>query len=137
MLSGGVTGANTNIILTGTGLATQNGVIATGSGTLTKNGTGTWTLGNAANSYSGLTTINSGVISINTQINTGAGVNSPLGQNNNVTVNGGTLSYTGASGAFSRDFTAGASGGTFQILNAGTVIAYIRISDYYQWSHGI
>ena len=62
-LSGGVTGAPFNLILTGTspGAGLQSGVIATGTGTLTKNGTGTWTLG-GINTFSGATAVNGGTL---------------------------------------------------------------------------
>ena len=55
-LSGGITGADRNLALTGTGAGVESGVIATGTGTLTKNGTGTWTLAGAgANTFTGTT----------------------------------------------------------------------------------
>jgi filamentous hemagglutinin family protein len=71
-LTGGITGAAQNLILTGTGLATESGAITTTTGTVTKTGAGTWTLsGAAANTYTGTTTVNAGTL----QLGKTAGVN--------------------------------------------------------------
>ncbi|MCB1749227.1 MAG: filamentous hemagglutinin N-terminal domain-containing protein, partial [Gammaproteobacteria bacterium] len=62
-LSGGITGATQNLTVEGAGNTTVTGVIGTTSGTLTKNDGGTLRLTND-NTYAGATTINGGVVRI-------------------------------------------------------------------------
>ena len=86
-LTGGITGNNDNLVLTGTGNGIESGVIGSGNATLTKSGTGTWTL-SGTNTYTGTTTINAGVLNIQN--------NSALGTTGAVTVaSGATLQIQG------------------------------------------
>jgi len=74
-LTGGRTGANNNLVLTGTGNGIESGIIGSGNATVTKSGIGTWTL-SGANSYTGITTISAGTLKLG---GSGSGANSPLG----------------------------------------------------------
>jgi len=122
-LSGGVTGTNNNLALTGTGQGVENGVINTSAATVTKNGSGTWTL-SGVNTYTGATTINAGVLSVGTigiggaAGNLGAATNAAA----NLVLSGGTLQYTGASATTNRNFTLFAgSTSTIDITNSLTI----------------
>ncbi len=62
-----VSGSNTDLDVRGTGNTTLTATLDTGSGVLTKNGTGTLTLnGVGLSTYTGDTTINTGVVSLQT-----------------------------------------------------------------------
>lgn len=102
-LSGGVTGTNQNLTLSGTATGAnasiESGVIATGSGTLTKSGTGIWSL-SGANTYSGQTSITAGTLRVNNIANVGSG-SSALGApvsvaNGTINLGTATLAYVGA-----------------------------------------
>jgi len=106
-LSGGITGANTDLTLGG---SSNNGgrilgVIAIGSGSITKSGS-LWTLG-GANTYSGLTTVNSGSLLVTNDLGLGStasgtvvasGASLGLGSGINIAGEALTLSGTGAGG---------------------------------------
>ena len=69
VLTGTVSGSNTDLLLTGAPGANGNafitGQVSLGTGSLTKTGAGTWYLRNTSNSYSGATMITAGVLSTN------------------------------------------------------------------------
>ena len=90
------------------------GFVKTGAGTLTLSG---------ANSFSGPITINQGVISVSTVADKGQVCN--LGRGD-LTLNGGTLLYTGtaANVSTSRGFALGAGGGTVDVQNAATSLTF-------------
>ncbi|MEZ0256265.1 MAG: autotransporter-associated beta strand repeat-containing protein, partial [Chthoniobacter sp.] len=104
--------ANTNLVL---------GVVDDGGSgfSLTKSGNGLIQLNNA-NTYSGATTLSGGVLTTNSLANGGS--NSGIGKSSsaaaNLTLDGGTLTYTGAAASTDRLFTITANGGS--ILNNGT-----------------
>jgi autotransporter-associated beta strand protein len=86
-------------------LAGSQGFAKTGPGTLTLTG---------SNTYVGTTAINGGVLSVPTlALN---GTNSPLGAGNSISMDGGTLRYTGTASignpTFNRAITLGENGGT-------------------------
>jgi fibronectin-binding autotransporter adhesin len=105
-LTGGVTGTNLSMELSGTGIAVMNSVIATGTGGVLKTAAGSWTL-SGSNTFSGSMNISAGTIIANTMAN--AGTNSSLGTGNTVAIitmgAASTLQYTGAATSTDRDFT--------------------------------
>ena len=89
---------------------------------LTKADIGTWVLtGN--NSYTGITTISGGVLSVSSLADGGS--NSNIGAaavaNANLSINGGTLKYTGTGSSTNRGFTIGASGATIDASGSGAL----------------
>ena len=92
------------------------------TGSLIKTGGGTATL-SGANTFTGSTTINGGTLSINAvgRLGTAPGSATP----GHLTMDGGTLLYTGASAALSanRGIALGASGGTMEVTS-GTTLTY-------------
>jgi fibronectin-binding autotransporter adhesin len=101
-----------NTTFTGNGTAAFNfSGILSGAGTLTKSGTSTLTL-SGANTFTGATTINAGILSINSIQNAGSNsaLGAPTGTNAIITLNGGTLQFTGSSaGSSSRGMALTAS----------------------------
>ncbi|MBW4656998.1 MAG: autotransporter-associated beta strand repeat-containing protein [Kaiparowitsia implicata GSE-PSE-MK54-09C] len=106
-LSGGISGANTDLALGGSSNngGTISGVIAIGSGSITKSGT-QWTLA-GANTYSGLTTVNSGSLFVTNSLGLGStasgsvvasGASLALGNGVNIVGEALTLSGTGGGG---------------------------------------
>ncbi|MGR4867942.1 autotransporter-associated beta strand repeat-containing protein [Variovorax sp. LARHSF232] len=95
-----------------------------------KAGTGLVTLTNSNNSYTGATQVVQGTLSVNT-INNG-GVASSIGASaadpSNLSLEGATLSYTGASTTSDRGFTFAKSGGILgsgiAVTNAGTNLTF-------------
>lgn len=112
VLSGGITGTNTNLILGGAGNTTVGSAIATGTGTVTFSGTGTTTLSGAANTYTGATTLNSGTLTLAKAASTTAIAG-------NLTINGGTLNET-ASGQIASTATVTLNAGTLALANSVT-----------------
>ena len=121
--SGGISGTNRSLVLTGTGNAEQNGAITTGTGAVTKSGTGTWKLG-TANTFTGLTTISAGTLQY--------AANNALASGG-ITVNGGILdiaTFTDAVGAVtlingSINGTTGTLSGTSYSMQNGNVSAIL------------
>ncbi|HVM62067.1 MAG TPA: autotransporter-associated beta strand repeat-containing protein [Verrucomicrobiae bacterium] len=107
-------GAN-QLTIGGTGNATLSGVVS-GTGKLDMNGSGLLTLG-SANTYSGGTIISNGTVLASTLFNTGSS-SSSIGTGS-LTLNGGTLRYSGASGATATfSTTLGANGGTLDYASS-------------------
>jgi autotransporter-associated beta strand protein len=94
-VSSDVTNGANLLTITGTGNTTISGVFGAGvgpSGGLTKNGAGILTLsGGGANTYTGLTTVNAGELDL-----AKTGIANAIGSGG-LTINGGTVKYTGAS----------------------------------------
>ncbi|MBK8857466.1 MAG: autotransporter-associated beta strand repeat-containing protein [Opitutaceae bacterium] len=119
-ISGNVSAANRNLIVTGAGNTLISGNIATGTGGLTKQGTGTLTL-SGTNTYTGVTTFAAGTVSVSTIGNGGVAGNLGHAANpaNRLVFSGGTLQYTGATASTNRSFTlTGGSSGTINVTNA-------------------
>jgi len=113
LIGGGATTAATLGTIATAANATDGGLTKTGTGTLTLSG---------ANTYVGATNITNGILATNNlQAN---GTASGIGQGTALTLNGGTLRYTGASNSngFNRTITVGAGGGTLD--NAGATFVF-------------
>lgn len=122
ILGGNITNNTALLSLNGAGDTVVNGVIGSDIGGLTKSGTGTLTL-NAANTYTGITTINAGIVSVNTLAD--GGVASSIGAATNAAANlvlgGGRLQYTGSSVSIDRNYTLTAgTTNTIDVVNAAT-----------------
>jgi fibronectin-binding autotransporter adhesin len=104
-LTGGVTGTNLDLELSGTGPAVMNSVIATGTGGVLKTAAGTWTL-TGANTFSGSMNISAGTL-VATTIDD-IGNNSSLGTGSTVApITLGALTtfqYTGPANSTTRSF---------------------------------
>ncbi len=111
--SSGIT--NNSALLYNLAGARSYGNVISGTGTLTKAGAGTLTL-SATNTYSGATTVTGGILSVsaNANLGTAPGVATPGA----ITLNGGTLRFTGATAITlnaNRGIALGNSGGTIAI----------------------
>lgn len=109
-----------NSVLTYTITSGAGGNIG-GSASLTKSGTGLLKLAGGANSYTGATAITGGTLSVGALANGGSA--SDIGAANNaagnLTLNGGTLQYTGGGATVDRLFTLGTAGGTINAAGTG------------------
>ena len=104
---------------TNDGALTVSGAVS-GTGGLTKTGTGTWTL-SGASTFTGATIVRAGTLAVTALAD--GGTASPLGRSTNVAanlvLNGGTLSYTGATQSTNRLFTLGTASGTIDASGSG------------------
>ncbi len=105
------TNINKNYTLTGSKAITG----ATG---ITKTGTGSVTISNT-NSFTGPVAINGGTIAVASVANNGT--NSPLGAGTALSLDGGTLDFTGPTASTNRVVTVNAGGGTINSANTLTV----------------
>ncbi len=113
--SGGVTvNSATDYTFTGAGSIS-------GTGGLTKSGAGTLTIA-TNNDFTGATTINGGVLAIDSLNDAGApsSIGAASGAAGNFVINGGTLRLTGSQTNTNRNATLGASGGTLDVATGGS-----------------
>jgi autotransporter-associated beta strand protein len=109
-VAGTTTGVNT-LVLSGTGSVNSiGGNITNGLRTtqnITKSGNSIWTLNGTSSAYTGATTINEGILSVNTIANGGSvsGIGNSTSANTNLVLGGGTLRYTGGNTTSNRSFT--------------------------------
>ncbi len=108
-LTGGITGNEFGLILSGTGVGIENGIID--SKYVTKNGSGTWRL-SGANTYIGATTINAGTVQLGNPTALGTTASGTL------LVSGAVLDVYGTNYSNLEDLTING----FGITNAGAVI---------------
>ena len=132
VLTGGITGADNNLILTGSGLASQSGAITNTLATVTKDGTGTWTL-SGTNTYgvAASTIINGGTLAISADANLGVVPIAPDVDNIQLG-SGGTLLVDNSGNTVTIDSNRGlvltAGGGTLKSAT-NTVAVYDGIID--------
>ncbi|MBA4015629.1 MAG: hypothetical protein C0483_00425 [Pirellula sp.] len=103
------------IDVTGANNLTLNGALSVdpalaGNVLLTKTGPGTLTLTGTNNTAAIATAVNGGVVSIGAVTNLGAG---------RLTLNGGTLQYTGSAGSLANGINLAAGGGTIDVTTSG------------------
>lgn len=118
-------GAGTSISVASTGTLTYGGVISDKSGetgSWSKQGAGTLLI-SGANTYTGMTSISNGTLSVSNVVVSGGSSN--LGNATSAVAlgdatNKGTLSYTGATAAYTRGFTLNAGGGQIDVTTAAT-----------------
>jgi autotransporter-associated beta strand protein len=119
-VSGAVANQTFLLTLTGTGNTGSLSGVVSGTGGLTKTGTGTWTL-SGASTFTGATIVRAGTLAVTALAD--GGTASPLGSSTNVAanlvLNGGTLSYTGATQSTNRLFTLGTLSGTIDASGSG------------------
>ncbi len=114
-------------VLTGSSYAVQDGIITAilaGTGGLTKTTTGTVTL-SAVNTFTGAVTITGGILSVSTIADGGVACNLGAASTTaaNLTLNGGTLRYTGTTATTNRNFVlATATTSTFNISTNTLII---------------
>ena len=95
-----------------------------GIGKFTKNGSGKVVISNT-NNYTGKTLINEGTVEFSKFTN--GGVGSPIGAasnaSENIELNGGRLSFIGATTSVNRGFKLGSNGGVISVGNASTTLS--------------
>ena len=90
-----------------------------GAGGITKTNSGRLTILNT-NQFTGGVSIKAGTVSVASLDNDG--VSSPLGQSGTISVDGGTLEYTGGNNTWTRSVTIGAANGAISVSNAATTL---------------
>ena len=109
-------GGSTNVTFdTANGNLTLSGVVS-GAASLTKTAGNTLTL-SGSNTYTGGTIINGGTLSISSVTSLG----NSTGAASNLVIDGGTLAFTGSSGATNRLFTIGTNGGAIDASGSVTL----------------
>lgn len=114
LATGGIA-SNRSLSIAGSGDTTITGIIADGHApsafiqSLSISNTGITTISGISNTYTGSTTIASGATVVVESLANG-GSNSSLGVGTGVTINGGTLKYTGAGSSSNRAVVIGATG---------------------------
>ena len=93
------------------------------AGNIAKTGSGTWALTNAGSTYQGTTTVTGGILDVAKLADGGA--NSSIGASpsaaSNLSIDGGTLRYSGSGDSSDRLFTLGAGGGTIDASGTGAL----------------
>ncbi|MEI6287252.1 MAG: autotransporter-associated beta strand repeat-containing protein, partial [Bacillota bacterium] len=121
-ISDGIFNDTTAFSVTGAGNTEISGVISGATG-ITKSGSGVLTL-SGVNTYTGVSTISGGTVSIATLGNGGVAGN--LGQATNavgnIVLDGGILSYTGATASTDRGITVNSTGGTLNVTTSGNTL---------------
>jgi len=105
--------ATQNYAFSGTG-------VLTGGTTLVKQGAGTLTINGTAHDFTGAVTVSGGTLAAASVGN--AGSPSSLGSGNNITIQGGTLSFIGTTETSNKTINLG-SGGTIHVPTAGSVLS--------------
>jgi fibronectin-binding autotransporter adhesin len=112
-----ITNGATNLTFTGQ-------VTSSDDSGFTKIGAGQLTLSNAGNDYVGVTTVNGGILAVNTLTNGGvaSGIGAATSDSANIVLAGGKLAYLGGTVSSDRGMTFGAGNGGVGVTDAGTTL---------------
>ncbi len=119
-LVGTLTPATVNVDSTQNFTFAGTGIIS-GATRLVKANTGTLTISGTGHDFIGPVMVSGGILSVPT-LGT-VGQPSPLGAGNNITLDGGTLSFSGPSETTNKTITVTSNGGTLDIATAGSVLS--------------